>query len=87
MSMLSTVRLQYIATGRTYAWREQFTSWAWHWDTDRRAWMNDNNCEPTDPQILFALDEERQGVNVSMQFIDQSTDRVMATMAMPRLAF
>lgn len=37
---------RYIATGDTYPHRETFTSCAWHWDPDRRAWIEDNHSEP-----------------------------------------
>lgn len=34
---------RFVATGDTYPHRELFTSWAWHWNADRRAWIEDNN--------------------------------------------
>ena len=37
---------RYVATGHTYPYRETFTSWAWHWDARRRAWIEDNGSEP-----------------------------------------
>lgn len=46
--------MRYVATGDTYPYREEFTSWAWHWDSGRKAWVEDNHTEADNPAILFA---------------------------------
>lgn len=33
---------RFVATGDTYQHREFFISWAWHWDAERKAWIEDN---------------------------------------------
>lgn len=49
-------RKRYVATGNTYPHRERFRSFAWHWDPDRKAWIEDNGSEPDDISILWAKD-------------------------------
>lgn len=38
--------LRFIASGNTYAHREELRSWAWHWDQGRRVWLNENETSP-----------------------------------------
>ena len=40
------------ATGDTYIHRKMFKDWAWHWDLDRQAWINDNGVDEDNEQIL-----------------------------------
>ena len=47
---------RYVATGDTYPHRETFTSWAWHWDPARKAWIEDNGSPADWPGILMARD-------------------------------
>lgn len=49
-------RRRYVATGNTYPHRDEFTSWAWHWDANRRAWIEDNGSEPDELCILVIKD-------------------------------
>jgi hypothetical protein len=56
---------RYVATGDTYPHREKFTSWAWHWDSERRAWIEDNNSEPDWPGITMAY--ALPGVNIVVE--------------------
>lgn len=46
----------YIARGDTYPHRETFTSWAWHWDPDRKAWIENNKSKRNDLCILAIRD-------------------------------
>lgn len=41
----------YVATGNTYQHRELLTSWAWHWDQSRKAWVEDNGSDDDEPCI------------------------------------
>lgn len=47
---------RYVATGNTYPHRETFISWGWHWDQDRRAWIEDNGTAAGEPGILAIKD-------------------------------
>ncbi|KKN04356.1 hypothetical protein LCGC14_1098350 [marine sediment metagenome] len=44
--------VRHVATGNTYPYREAFTSWAWHWDTARQAWIEENGTAADEPGIL-----------------------------------
>lgn len=59
---------RYVATGDTYSHREFFTSWAWHWDAKRRAWIEDNGSEEDEPCILVIKD--LPGVSVVVEEMD-----------------
>ncbi len=48
--------MRHVATGNTYPYRETFVSWAWHWDADRRAWIEDNGTDADEPGILAIKD-------------------------------
>ena len=48
--------VRYVATGDTYPHRELFTGWAWHWDAERRAWIEDNHREPDWPGLQVIRD-------------------------------
>ena len=53
---LMSRNVRYVATGDTYPHRELFVSWAWHWDPDRRVWIEDNHREPDYPGIQIFRD-------------------------------
>lgn len=62
--------IRFVASGNTFSLRKSFTSWAWHWDSDRGAWIEDNNSTLEWPGIQWALDQV--GVNVSIEWLDES---------------
>lgn len=45
------MKKRYVATGQTYQHQQTFASWAWHWDAERRAWIEDNGSEEEEPCI------------------------------------
>lgn len=51
-----TKKRRYVATGNTYPHREIFTSWAWHWDPKRRAWIEDNGSYVSDLAVRVIKD-------------------------------
>ncbi len=56
---------RFVATGDTYPHRELFTSWAWHWDADRRAWIEDNGSFIGD--IGVQVIKDLPGVTVAIE--------------------
>lgn len=47
---------RYVATGKTHLHRDVLTSWAWHWDPERRAWIEDNDSEESERCIIAIRD-------------------------------
>jgi len=64
----------YIAKGDTYPHREAFTSWAWHWDCKRRAWIEDNGSEKDEPCIQFAMG--LPSVVVTIEAVDDGMENI-----------
>lgn len=60
-----TKRKRFVATGDTYPHRKTFISWAWHWDIDRRAWIEDNGSDPD--EICIRVIADLPSVIVSME--------------------
>lgn len=61
-------RVRFVATGNTYPHRELFTSWAWHWDVLRRAWIENNGSFIGDIGVQVIMD--LPGVDVSVEDMD-----------------
>ncbi len=68
-SSLFSSRFRYVATGDTYPHRETFTSWAWHWNPERKAWIEDNGCEPDD--FCIQAIKKLPGVHVRREELEQ----------------
>ncbi len=66
--MMEQKRKRFVATGDTYSHRELFTSWAWHWDADRRAWIEDNGSFISDIGVQVIMD--LPGVEVAVEDMD-----------------
>ena len=58
-------RKRFVATGNTYPHRGMLTSWAWHWDSERRAWIEDNGSEENEPCIQAV--RKLPGVTVTVE--------------------
>lgn len=56
---------RYVATGNTYPHRELFTNWAWHWNAERRSWIEDNGSSVSDPCIKVIMN--LPGVDVAVE--------------------
>ncbi len=56
---------RFVATGDTYPHRKTFTSWAWHWDQERKAWIEDNGSKEDERCILIIKD--LPGVTVTVE--------------------
>lgn len=82
-SLMNRVELVFQATGSTYNYREMFISWAWHWDSKKPAWINDNCLAPNDPAIMYFLDQERSDVHVRMCFIDSDAGNQIGFTELP----
>ncbi len=61
-------RKRFVATGKTYPHREEFASWAWYWDADRKAWIEDNGSDVSDMAIQVIMD--LPGVEVAVEDVD-----------------
>ena len=48
--------MRYVASGNTYPHRETFISWVWHWNPERRSWIEDNGSRPDEPCIRVIRD-------------------------------
>ena len=46
--LLHSRRLRYVATGDTYPHRDELTSWGWHWNASRKAWVEESGSDPDD---------------------------------------
>lgn len=51
ISELITKKYRYVATGNTYPHREYLTSWGWYYDSNRRAWIEENGSDSDEPCI------------------------------------
>ncbi len=58
-------RKRFVATGDTYPHREVFTSCAWHWNPERKAWIEDNGSDESDIVIQAIMD--LPGVKVAIE--------------------
>ncbi len=66
--MMDRKRKRFVATGNTYPHREEFASCAWHWDAERRAWIEDNGSDESDLVIQAIMD--LPGVDVAVEDMD-----------------
>ena len=49
--------VRFVATGDTYPYREKFTSWAWYWVPERKAWCYEvYGVMPDDLCVLVMMD-------------------------------
>jgi hypothetical protein len=55
-TLLGGHKLRFVASGDTYMHRNELTSWGWHYDPERRVWIEDNGSEPDDICILAIRD-------------------------------
>lgn len=56
---------RFVATGDTYPHHKTFASWAWRWDRERKAWIEDNGSEEDDRCILAI--KNLPGVTVTVE--------------------
>jgi hypothetical protein len=59
---------RFVATGDTYPHRETLTSWAWHWDPDRKAWIEDNGSE--EDELCIVAIKNLPGVTVTVEELE-----------------
>lgn len=69
--LMGSKNKRYVATGNTYPHRELFASWAWHWDTKRRAWIEDNGTTEDERGIVVIKDLPGVVVRVEEDPCDQ----------------
>ncbi len=62
------MKKRYVATGQTYQHRETFAECAWHWDAERRAWIEDNGSE--EQELCIQVIKDLPGVRVAIECED-----------------
>lgn len=55
----------FVATGNTYKYKDEFVSWAWHWNPQRKAWVEANGSKITDAGIQAII--KLPGVTVTQE--------------------
>lgn len=48
LEALNQPLLRFVAKGNTFPHRELFRSYAWHWNQERRLWINENEISVDD---------------------------------------